>query len=132
MEMSCNMTQGCKVVDASGQVLTELTQEQAETFTIAEVTLADKRPRPRKSQPTSLVPFITYLSSDMLLPALTVPTYRRGLRRAWGKEMAPVDASTRRWTFWLGLGTVVGFLLGVFRSRRMSKRRRNAARPRGK
>ncbi len=95
MEMSCGMTQGCKVVDASGQVLTELTQEQGETFTIAKVTLADEKPRPRKPQPTSPVPFITYLSSDVLLPSLTVPTYRKGLRRAWGKDMAPVEASTR-------------------------------------
>jgi hypothetical protein len=124
MQMSCDMTQGCKVVDASGQVLTELTQEQGETFTIAEVTLADERPRPRKPQPTSPVSFITYLSSDVLLPLLTVPTYRQGLRRAWGKEMAPVEASTRRWTILLGLGAAVGFLLGVFWGQRRGKGQR--------
>ncbi len=122
MEMSCDMTQGCKIVDASGQVLAELTQAQGETFTIAQVTLPDERPRPRKPQPTSPVPPITYLSSDVLLPALTVPTYRKGLRRAWGKEMAPIDASTRRWTFWLGLSAAIGFLLGVLRGWRKSKR----------
>ena len=123
MEMSCDMTQGCKVVDVSGQVLTELTQEQGETFTIAEVTLADERPRPRKPQPASQVSSITYLSSDVLLPALTVPTYRKGLRRAWGKEMAPLNASARKWTILLGLGTVVSFLFGMFWGRRRKRRR---------
>lgn len=125
MEMSCDMTQGCKVVDASGRVLTELTQEQGETFAIAEVTLADEKPRPRGPQPESRVPFLSYFSSDVLLPMLTVPTYRKGLRRAWGKGMAPVEASTRKWTILLGIGMVAGFLSGVFLSRRKGKRRHN-------
>ncbi len=120
MEMSCAITQGCKVVDASGQVLTELTQEQAETFTIAEVTLAAKKARPRKPQPTPLVSFFTYLTSDVLLPSLTVSTYRKGLRRAWGKEMAPIDAATRKWTLLLGLGMVAGFLAGLLWRRKKS------------
>ena len=82
MEMSCGLTQGCKVVGADGRVLTELTQEQGETFTTAEVTLADQKPRPRGPQPASPLPFLSYLSSDVLLPALSVPVYRRGLRLA--------------------------------------------------
>jgi hypothetical protein len=120
MEMSCDLTPGCKVVDASGQVLTELTQKQGEAFTTAEVTLADEKPRPRKPQPTPPVPFLTYLSSDVLLPSLTVPVYRKGLRRAWGKEMAPVEAATRKWTILLGLGVLAGFLTGLLWKRRRS------------
>ena len=81
MQMSCPMVPGCKVVGADGQVLAALTQEQGETFTVAEVTLADERPRPRGPQPASPVPFLTYLVSDVLLPSLSVPVYRRGLRR---------------------------------------------------
>jgi len=81
MEMSCDLTQGCKVVDADGQVLTELPQEQGETFTTAEVTLADEKPRPHGPQPASPAPLLTYLSSDVLLPTLAIPIYRRGLRR---------------------------------------------------
>ena len=110
MEMACDLTPGCKVVDAGGQVLAELTQEQGETFTTAEVTLADEKPRSRGPQPASPVPFLSYLSSDVLLPALSVPVYRRGLRRAWGEGMAPVAASTRRWGILLGPGVVAGFL----------------------
>jgi len=118
MQMSCNMTQGCKVVDASGQVLTELTQEQGETFTIAEVALTGEKPYPQEPQPASPVPFLTYLSSDVLLPSLTIPVYRKGLRRAWGEGMAPVEASTRKWAVVLGLGAVAGFLVGLFLGRR--------------
>jgi len=88
MQMSCDVVQGCKVVDAHGQVLAELAQEQGETFTVAEVTLADERPRPRGPQPSSPVPFLTYLSSDLLLPWLSIPMYRRGLRRARGNRRA--------------------------------------------
>jgi predicted amidohydrolase len=83
MQMSCDMIQGCKVVDAHGQVLAELAQGEGETFTAAEVTLADERPCPQKPQPASPVPFLTYLSSDVLLPWLSIPVYRRGLRRVW-------------------------------------------------
>jgi hypothetical protein len=118
MEMSCDMTPACKVLDATGQTLAELTQEHGETFTVAEVTLADEKPRPHKPQPTPPVPFLTYLSSDVLLPLLTVPTYRKGLRRAWGKEMAPLDASTRRWGILLAASAVAGLLLGFLLGRR--------------
>jgi len=124
MRMSCHMVQGCKVVDADGQVLTELTQEQGETYTIAEVTLADQKPRPQEPQPASLVPFLTYLSSDVLLPALTVSVYRKGLCRAWGEGMAPAKASTRKWATLLGLGVAAGFLLGMFFGRRNKSRKK--------
>jgi hypothetical protein len=79
--MSSDYIAGCKVVDASGQVLAALTQEQGETFAVAQVTLAEERPRPRGPQPASSVPILTYLSSDVLLPGLTVPVYRKGVRR---------------------------------------------------
>jgi len=86
MEMACDLTPGCKVVLASGQTLAELTQEQGETFTVARVTLADEKPRPRGPQPASPVPRLSYLSSDVLLPALSVPVYRKGLRRVWDEK----------------------------------------------
>jgi hypothetical protein len=120
MQVSCDMVQGCKVVEASGQVLTELTQEQGEAFTMAEVALADEKPSPRGPQPASPLSGFVYLASDVLLPLVSVPVYRKGLRRAWGEGMAPVEASTRRWLVFLGLGVVAGFLVGLLLGRRKS------------
>jgi hypothetical protein len=100
MRLSCDLVQGCKAVDAGGLVLAELTQKQGEAFTVAEVTLADERPYPRELQPLSPLPPLTYFISDVLLPSLTVPVYRNGLRRTRGRGMAPVATSIRnKWTW---------------------------------
>jgi hypothetical protein len=84
MELSCGMTQGCKVVDAEGQVLDELAQEEGEAFILAQVTLSDQKRAPQESQPPSLMPKIGYFMSDVWLTSLARPAYRRGLRRIVG------------------------------------------------
>jgi hypothetical protein len=81
VQMSCDLTPSTKVVDAGGKVLAELTQEQGEAFTLAEVQLADQKPSPQGPQPASVVPGLVYFVSDVWLPALTVSVYHRGLRR---------------------------------------------------
>jgi hypothetical protein len=118
MRLSCDFVPGCKVVDAQGQVLTELRQDEGETFTIAEVTLADECPPPAGLQPSSRLPFFVYLTSDTILPLLAIPTYHRGLRRIWGRHMAPVEAETRQWLALLGLGMAIAFLFGWLLGRR--------------
>jgi hypothetical protein len=112
MRMSCGFVPGCKVVDATGQVLTELRQNEGETLAITEVTLANERPQPKGPQPRSRLSFLTYLTSDTILPFLTVPTYRRGLRRVWGRHMAPVEAETKQWLALLFLSMLLAFLAG--------------------
>ena len=112
LEMSCGFMPGCKVVDASGKVLAELPQEAGEAFTLAEVGLTEKKPQPQSSQPPSAVPWPSYLVSDMVLPWLSIPVYRSGLRQAWGERMAPIQASTRQWMLVAGLGALAGFALG--------------------
>jgi hypothetical protein len=117
--MSCDMVQGCKVVTAGGAVLTELSQAAGESFTIATVTLADRKPIPQSEQPKPIISPLSYLASDYILPLLTTPIYRQGLRRTWGAHMAPVDAVTQRWllmagvvgVFCLGVGLGIGALL---------------------
>jgi hypothetical protein len=84
MEISCGFVQGCKVVDAGGQVLTELSQEEGEAFTRAEVTLPDQKRVPQEPQPAPLTPKISYFVSDVWLVALSRPVYRKGLRRIAG------------------------------------------------
>jgi hypothetical protein len=118
LQMSCDLVPGCKIVDANGQVLTQLAQEQGETFTIAEVTLADEKRFPQEPQPASPISWLTYLVSDIALPWLTIPVYRKGLRRVWGRQMAPVEPHTRRWMILLGMSVIASFLMGFLLGRR--------------
>ncbi len=117
MQMSCDFVQGCKIVAPNGEVLSELSQAQGESFTVADVTLADKKPTPQTLQPPSPMPWFTYLSSDIILPWLTIPVYRNGLRRAWGTHMAPVQASTQRWLGVLVMSVIFSLGLGFILSR---------------
>jgi predicted amidohydrolase len=116
LQLSCDFVQGCKVVGAQGQVLAELAQAQGERFTLAEVTLADNKPTPRSPQPKSLLPKSSYFVSDILIPWLTIPVYRRGLRRAWGANMAPIQTSTRRRLWGASLGVIALLGLGLVAS----------------
>lgn len=118
LELSCGEMQGTQIVDAQGNVLSELTQSDGETWAMAEVTLGEKR-CPQAAQPVSSVNWAVYLLSDVLLPAISVPMYRRGLRKAWGAHaasglrMAPIEPETKRWLALLGAAGVIGFVLGA-------------------
>ena len=86
IRLECDFVQGCKVVDSKGNVQTELDQAQGETFAMAEVVLPEGKAQPDRPQPKSLLPGVTYLSSDILLPLLMLSIYRRGVRRVPGKD----------------------------------------------
>jgi predicted amidohydrolase len=81
IRLSCGFVKECKILDAQGHVLAQLEPEPADAFAMAEVVLADEKPIPAQPQPRSLLPKVTYLASDVSLPWLSRPTYRRGLRR---------------------------------------------------
>jgi hypothetical protein len=119
--MSCDMIQGCKVVDAEGRVLAEMAQEQGEGFTVAEVALADAPPLPRGAQPPSRVPAFAYLSSDIILPWLMQPIYRRGVRRAWGRHMAPSAGRMGLWAGAAGILVAFGLAVGLLARRRAAR-----------
>jgi predicted amidohydrolase len=112
LEISCDFVEGCKIVDAQGQVLSKRTQEQGEGYTVSEVMLADQKPMPSEIQRIPDLPRILYLLSDHILPWISITVYRQGLRKVWGERMAPVQSSTRRWRVLLGLGIGFGFLIG--------------------
>lgn len=76
--MSADLFPSARVVGADGRVLAQ-PAAQEETFAVAEVELADERPRPRGPQPRSTQPWLAYLLSDGLLPLLSLPAYRRGV-----------------------------------------------------
>ncbi|MCP4426860.1 MAG: carbon-nitrogen hydrolase family protein, partial [Chloroflexi bacterium] len=115
MQMQCDMVQGCKIVAADGSVTAELSQDAGETFVIAEVTLADEKPQPQTPQPPAAASPISYLASDYILPLITTPVYRQGLRQTWGRHMAPINATSRRWLIYLGITSLITFIIGSLR-----------------
>jgi predicted amidohydrolase len=118
LRMSCGLASDCKVVDATGQALTELTQDQGEALVLAEVSLPASRPQPQGMQPPSRLSRLSYRMSDGLLYGLSVPDYRRGLRQTWGPGMAPDKPSTWQWIGALGAGVLVATVLGLILVRR--------------
>ena len=93
MVMSCGVVPGCKIVDAAGRSLVELTQEQGEGMALTEVALAETCPTPGGPQPPSRLPLAAYWLSDGLLPALCRSDYRRGLRQTWGSTAKQAASS---------------------------------------
>ena len=120
LRMSCELIQGCKIVDAGGHVLAEMQQSEGEGFAIASVSLAEGTPSPSRPQPPSRVPRFAYLSSDQLLPWLMRPVYRSGVRRAWGSHMAARDAAFERGTGVAFAALALVLAIGVVRRRRQS------------
>ncbi|HSR33726.1 MAG TPA: carbon-nitrogen hydrolase family protein [Anaerolineae bacterium] len=86
LQMSCDMVHKCKVVDAGGEVLAELTKSDGEAFALAKVHLAGSVSYRQQPQPSSLVPKPAYFLSDILLPTITKPVYRKG-QRLWDKPL---------------------------------------------
>jgi predicted amidohydrolase len=113
MQVICSMTSATKIVDAQGQTLAEVTQAQAESFALAEVTLADQKAHPTQAQPRSLASPFAYLVADNILPWLSLSTYNRGIRQAWGSHMAPASLEIRRWLPVAGGSLAVSLLAGV-------------------
>ncbi|NTU78617.1 MAG: carbon-nitrogen hydrolase family protein [Chloroflexales bacterium] len=110
LQMSCDLAPGCKVVSATGAVLAEVPAGASDAFTVATVPIPEARPRPQAAQPRSPVPWLSYLSADVILPWLTIPVYRRGARRAWGPQIAPPGRG--RWLALAGLG-LLGMVVGL-------------------
>jgi len=116
IELTCGMVSGGKILAADGQTQVEQALEAGESYLLGEITLAETHPQPKDPQPQERGGLASHLISDIALPAITIPTYRAGVRKAWGAHMAPADNSTRRWFPALGLGAAVilglGYLIG--------------------
>lgn len=110
--MACSMTPGCKVVDGNGRILAQRSPEAEDGFASAEITIAAPRPQPTQPQPASRAPFLSYLISDLVLPQLTIPTYRHGVRRVWGQQTSPASPSARWRAVKISIGTAVVLALG--------------------
>ena len=122
MEMTCDMVSGGKILSAEGQAQVEQALEAGESYVLGEITLAGTHPQPKGPQPQQRGGLASHLISDVALSAITIPTYRAGVRKAWGAHMAPADSSTRRWFPALGLGAAVIFGLGYLIGKNSRKR----------
>jgi len=122
MEMTCDMVSGGKILSAEGQAQVEQALEAGESYVLGEITLAGTHPQPKGLQPQQRGGLTSHLISDVALSAITIPTYRAGVRKAWGAHMAPADSSTRRWFPALGLGAAVIFGLGYLIGKNSRKR----------
>ncbi len=97
-----------KVINAEGIVLARVS-ENSDGIAVAEIELGDHAPIPTEPQPQSAYRFLAYFLSDVLLPAITIPLYRKGYRDVHGEGMAPRDSRTKVW-----VGVVLfAFLLGL-------------------
>jgi hypothetical protein len=110
-----------QIVGADGSVLARYDAE-TDGFAFASVALAESPPSPRGRRPAWLWRMRLLHWGLELLSWLLIPTYRRGVRRAWGRHMAPTDMSTFRWRTLMGAAMLAGFGLGRRRRcRRESK-----------
>lgn len=106
-----------QIIDAEGNVVARVTQD-GDAFTVAVLDLADMPPLPKGEQPLFDSPPQEYFMIDVLSDMIYSPVYRRGLRRQWGARMAPLDEQTRIWSVTVIFSLVIGFILGLFSSKR--------------
>lgn len=100
-----------KIIDAAGQVIARV-NDDGDGYTLAEVTLADETPKPGYEQPKMRTPKEAFFLSDILGNALMTVLYRRGVRRQWGAQMAPIDPRTKIWGGLAGIALVLGWFFG--------------------
>ena len=108
-----------KIMDAQGQVVAKIVQP-GDQYVIAGITLADQPSDPIAPQPRMRTSPLGFLASDALVTNSVISLYRRGVRRQWGKHMAPFDPRTRVWTSVVigaaAIGALAGFLAGKTRT----------------
>ena len=110
--LECGFYPQTKIVDAQGNRLAQITEE-GDRCIMAEIELADAPPKPLVPQPKSAYTPYTYLMSDWVAPALMTLLYRRGYRRQFGRQMAPVDYTTKVWSVAAIAALILGWLLGL-------------------
>lgn len=100
-----------KIVDAQGKRLAEITTP-GDSVVVSEITVNDYPPTPEGEQPAFNMKRLAYWMSDALTPFLMNPLYREGYRKRFGKNFAPIDASTKRWRWALAFAFFVGTQFG--------------------
>jgi hypothetical protein len=95
-----------QITDAEGNILSRY-EENADGFALATLELPAIPP----PAPTSEPPASPLIPPPDLFYELLIPFYRRGVRKAWGSRMAPVDRHTKMWLRWVMAAGIGGFVL---------------------
>jgi hypothetical protein len=120
MQVSCEMTPACKIVNSAGAIVTRLDPAQGETYAIGEIEIADERPQPIGPPPGLTANWFTYLTSDVILPFISRSAYQRGLQALPDRPARPNGFISQKWLIAIGLGALIGLLLAALWPRKKS------------
>ena len=79
LKIAANMAPACKIISGQGKLLAHVLPSEGESFTVAEVTLPDKRQPPPGPQPGPTLSRLSYLISDLILPRMVRSIYQKGI-----------------------------------------------------
>jgi predicted amidohydrolase len=111
VQIEAGFDQQTKIISPNGTVLARVT-EDGEGFAMAEVTLPKTTPQPTTPQPKMRTHPAVYMLADVVGTSMLVPLYRRGIRRQWGRDMAPMQMRTKIWLGLVGAAAALGWLIG--------------------
>jgi len=78
LQMSSNMIESCKIVDATGQILAKCAQSEGEGYAMADIDLPPQKSTPMENQPKSPLNSMAYLNADVIVPWMMRSVYRKG------------------------------------------------------
>ncbi len=107
------------IADADGRIV-EKAPTGNEGYALGEVILQDSPPQPSTPPPAYGLSTLVYLF-DNLANLLLIPVYRRGVRRAYGRGMAPISQHPKTWLMLTLAGILIAFFLGRVLGRRDAK-----------
>jgi hypothetical protein len=121
LQVSCEMTPACKIVNSVGTVVTQLDPAQGETYALGEIEIADGKLKPIGPIPGLTAAWFTYLTSDVILPFISRSVYQRGVQTLPDRPLRPGGLNTRKWLSAIGLGALIGLVLALIWPRKKSQ-----------
>ncbi len=120
LQVSCDMTPACKIVNSVGAIVTQLNPAQGETYAVAEIEIADGQPQPIGPRPGPTANWFTYLTSDVILPFISRSAYHRGVQRLPDRPPRPHGFTPQMWIIASGLSVLIGLMVAVLWPRKKS------------
>lgn len=121
VQVACEMTPACKIVNRAGAIVTRLDPAQGETYALGEIEIADGKPQPIGPLPGPTATWFTYLTSDVILPFISQPVYQRGIQTLPNRIPQPQGFAPQKWIIAIGLGALIGLVLAVIWPRKKSQ-----------